>query len=333
MSEGSKETASAVVSEFLRREDVWLAVVIVLAVLFVLGLVFGLVPLFFGPGDSRDRMEIYYKSALIGGALVTFATVMWRGLIASRQADQQREQLGKIQTQIKQSEEDNLANLLQTGADMVSEADKDATVAAGIATLTSVAKGANESFAIAAMDVLAFYVESISQEGHLQPNTSAAIDALASTFRETGRSSNRSIVCPGNKATGEVFWMPIIGASAVLYIGGQLVEKELTRTNLARRVDFVEVELNNCTKIVVSDNYNQCNFVSCAIDGFFGEKAIGNEYHGCNFSGTVFEDDIPPNVHGGLNYYFLDDPPVIQIGDDPNHRETATKIPSWLRGM
>lgn len=175
-----------------------------------------------------EKLESAWRIMVIAGGLLTLLTVVWRGLIATRQADQQREQLEKIQRQIEQTDENNLAGLLQRGAESIADSDQESHASAGIAILQSIATARNDRFATPALDLLATFVERQSGNGHTDSIVMSAISAMNRAHDDAGRYASRSMRCRAEFDADEIdiadrlaaAWMPIRGVLWLYYEGG-----------------------------------------------------------------------------------------------------------------
>ncbi len=162
-----------------RRADDWLTFAIVLGIFSAVGITFFL----FWALDASEqiratRTDTVYKVALLCAAAVTFCTVVWRGLISARQANYQQKQIDNLARQIAATEENNLAGLLQKGAELLGQTDNRAHVGAGIATLQSLITAENPKFTREAMELLADHLDEKYQHTNSGPLFRSIIQAL-----------------------------------------------------------------------------------------------------------------------------------------------------------
>nr|WP_295465243.1 hypothetical protein [Mesorhizobium sp.] len=270
--------------------------------------------------DVADEQHRYYRGQILAGvvafclALVTFATVVWRGAISSRQADTQQRQIEKLSEQIAAANESNLADLLQRGAELVAETTKPAHVAAGISILQSVALNDIGTFATEAMDLLADFA-TLEFSTHQEATVSFASAAQALMLgAQRGRSSGRVVTLDlGNTSRWQ---MPLKGVRRVIYVGGiasgRFFENSVSgETN----VRFNSTRLYDC-RVFVDNRFDGCGFVSCDILGAKGKVLFPNTYSRCNFSGARFEtaEDFDQMQLEEGNWFDPEKPPTCAVG-------------------
>jgi len=110
-------------------------------------------------------------------AIVTFFTIGWRGKVQEDQAIEQRRAN-------ESTDENNLANLLQKGAELLGDKDE-SKVAAGIACLEAVVTAKNRRFGTQAMNLLAKYIELHHPINHRQHLCAVAIAAIEEGYRNS----------------------------------------------------------------------------------------------------------------------------------------------------
>lgn len=303
--------------KWLRRDDVWFKAAVGTAIIVFFAVLAGaLVSLFGSAGDERARnIDIVYKLGLIGAGLITFCTVAWRGLLATQQVDAQRQQIEKLAAQISATEENNLARLLQKGAELIGESENGAHVAAGIATLQAVATASNGKFATEAMDLLVDYLEANYVFGMRDKLQNAAFAALKAGARSE-RSASRSVKFNAVEGieTKTPFWRVIRGVRSADYKGG-LVFFEKGLHNEKTRYSFVDATFDRCEVIPSKNSYFlRCDFYKCEIKSTNSRFMSNNTFRDCDFSGALINDaeKFRPLSETG-NYYFVDTPP--QGGD------------------
>ncbi|WP_141700926.1 hypothetical protein [Mesorhizobium sp. SEMIA 3007] len=280
--------------EMLRRDDLWFQIAITVAALVFFSVSIGtLIALFAGSTAAiGDRIDIIYKLGLIGAGVITFCTVVWRGLLATQQVDAQRKQLDRLAQQIAASEESTLADLLQRGAELLAETSKPAHVSAGIAILRSVAVSPKGLFAIEAMNLIADYIQEKWSNTHRSFHFDAAKAALAAGVK-AGRSSDR--VLTFEDSTGKIEWTVFEGVRFLRYRGGTVYGKHLERAN-ASEINFRLIGVTVYGgSIDVTGDFMECHFLGTKIVSMAEMIFGGNTYKKCEFSGATIADmgDFP----------------------------------------
>lgn len=135
-------------------EETWLALAISAALILLILVVLGAIWMFQAFPDVEAmgaRSRVLTPIGAAGLAVVTFCTVVWRGLVTTRQANEQ------IRTN-NQKDEEILAKLLLDGTNCLHE-EKEMRKLAGIAALSAVVKSPNERYAVPAMNILAQFID------------------------------------------------------------------------------------------------------------------------------------------------------------------------------
>lgn len=266
--------------------------------------------------DMKDRVQIVAPFGTIFLALITFCTVAWRGMVTSRQADQQKRQNDA-------NDEVNLAKLLQEGAKMLAESDKNAQILAGIATLDIVIADPQKRLGMQAMDLIADFVQANFDNEVMKQKTDAAMRVLAN-------GESRGIISRNighfRRATGEKlrYWPCIRGFRFITYEGGALRNTAFQR--IAERATFTtlrNVKLVSC-EVTYKFNYVNCIFEDCWITSLHWADLTGHSFRNCDFSsadimGTANHegDYVPVQLNGYSNYYDEGRPPMA-VEDDLN---------------
>ncbi|CAN7429753.1 pentapeptide repeat-containing protein [Rhizobium rhizogenes] len=258
--------------------------------------------------DMKERVEVAAPFATIFLALITFCTVAWRGMVSSRQADQQRRQNDA-------NDEVNLAKLLQEGAKMLAEEARQAQVLAGIATLDIVIADPQKRLGIQAMDLVATYVQDHYGKEPLNVMINAALRVLANgeTRGIISRIDGDFTRDPKNV---HAYWMNIRGFSSINYRGGAM--RGPTYKRVAQRpeeVMFVKVHLENCD-IVQECMYFECTFEGCRFTSIYFGAFSDCIFRDCDFSSARVTSPIGETgkkilakVKGSRNFYYADSPP------------------------
>lgn len=325
-SETTGQARSERLNEFLRSEPFWLAAAFVSGVLVVATTsIAALIALFTLSGSLlSERVDVIYKLALIGVGAVTFCTVVWRGLISTRQADAQlratslqREQIDKLALQIAATEETTLADLLQQGAELIGESSKKPHVAAGIAILQSVLEAPNRKFASQAMNLLADFVQDNYTYGTPDNLIGAAIAALgqgATLDRYSSRRLSFDARSLSVEQSREDEWKMISGVAAVRYLGGVWEGSERSALNAKTKFSFIEVRIESADIDVRKHMFRGCHFERCEIRGISAVVAKRNQFESCDFSGAEIQTGSGfPDLRDQGNHYFAENPPQGRI--------------------
>ncbi|TPN86396.1 hypothetical protein FJ987_09530 [Mesorhizobium sp. CU2] len=293
----------------------WRALAIAAAVITPIACLFFLPWILQADGDDAmlRRVQMAGAAAAIGATLVTFCTVVWRGLISTQQARLQRLQIDKLSDQIAATERNNLASLLQKGAELIAEHEKPAKVAAGIASLRAVGEGADDKFAIQAMDILADYL--VGREEEIFGNQTlaiAAINALALIWQQTGRLSNR-VLNLSYEGLVEHFHL-VVGVKEVAYREGDFFGVELVAPEVKGKtfVRFEQCTLEESAVDLRLGRFEQVAFRDCVVAGF---NARGRRqhvhFHDCDFSKCEVQNaEVFPDLRQYGCYYLDKWPPI-----------------------
>jgi len=253
-------------------------------------------------------------------AIVTFFTIGWRGKVQEDQAVEQRRANDS-------TDENNLATLLQKGAELIVNDEKRVEVA-GVACLEAVVTAANQRFAAQGMALLA---------GHLAKKYSAKQNSyVPAAIRQAlelgflhGNTTRGTVTLKGESAATK--WYGVSGVAHVTFedaiFGGDLSDIYRCNTKCKfRRVTFRSEVIQNGGAV-----YRNCRFEGCSITGF-DLAAIGyNEFLDCDFSNCQFtysEDERPDllPLQGRGNYYWRDKAPVILFNSLEIDWETKLEV-------
>ena len=256
----------------------------------------------FSRDDAREFVATLspFGAALI--AAVTFLTVVWRGTVAANLADEQRKQN-------RAADDANYAKLLQEGARLLADEEKQSQVLAGIATLAIVANDPARRFCTEAMDVLADYLSAAySKSINLRP-VQATIAALTRAARNGGVSTV-SIHFEAPEDDWE--WLSVEGLAFASFTGGQFTGEEIN-TSVG---GYFKGVIFKVSKIAEGPHYAGCEFLACQIQGVNELQAEQNDYSGCDFSGATIRltyqhsDAWLGRLAKRANFYRVDKPPI-----------------------
>lgn len=305
-------------SEAWERESTWLSAAIAGGVFLAVGVGATLLWVFGIPDDTSRliRVQTAAPFGVVAIAAVTFFTVVWRGLISARQADTGIDQLQGLRKQIALTEENNLAALLQKGAELISD-DNLAKVSAGLATLEAVAAAESPKFVGAAMRLLVDYVHKHGERSHLPPLVTQAIIALRTAHEKNGHIANEELYFTGDsEADEDVYssqWMIVRGVSGVTYRNGDFKFEMFGQEERFDRLFFNHVDFYMCTIDDISSlDSHKCTFERCIIRGADSEDLLRHKFVRCDFTdATISGFDGVPDLRKGENYYVLPHPPKL----------------------
>lgn len=277
--------------------------------------------------DAADDQAMLYRVQIVGAgvavglAFVTFCTVVWRGLISTEQARLQRVQIDKLTEQIAATEESNLADLLQRGAELLAEAGKPAHVAAGIAILRSVSAGKTGLFAVEAMNLLADYCQDEFKRNRRSVLFESALDALKSGNR-AGRCSDRRVGfrIRRDEAIGRL----ISGVRGATYDGGEAApwdSVDLMNAD-AKVYQFQNAKISFFKAVDIDRRFTKCTFIRCTVKSIDDQFIYDNGFRACDFSGTLVESPSEAFAYTTLdegNWFEPATPPIATTGGVADH--------------
>ena len=240
-------------------------------------------------------------------ALVTYCTVNWRGKITTRQAD-------LAARQIALAERESRAKLLQEGAKLLAEREKDAHVSAGIATLAILVSGDDEPLAVQAMNLIADYVQREMRRTHEHSQKNEAFAALKAGA-VLGRRADRLVFFECSEQDKDPYpWSLLSGVRHVSYSGGVIFEQSALGTPFpSKGVVFRNVTLVGFRDVQVSANTRRCTFRRCTIAEvstvYEGVGPAQPKFSQCDFSGAIIADDFPLEILKNTNCTFEPDRP------------------------
>jgi hypothetical protein len=301
------EKKSGTALEPFQKEENWLAISITLAIIAAVLGGFGLLWIFdLGPIEKiDDRIKV---ATLVGTgllALITYSTVVWRGLVGARQADQQKDE--------------NTAKLLLEGAKLLSES-KIHQISAGTATLTVVLRSQNDTLQKAAMDVLAdFIIE--HWDDNLKTQAISGVNRAMLLGKSSGFTAMRRLDVKSLRpsASDHVFhgFKEVRYSASDFYIGFD--ELGLTDENiLLRNCEISDVTVDCRRQTISSSNLYNCKFRTVNF-----MLINNNKFFDCDFSDAQMNDDFFGNLLPSLNFqrtqagcfYFEGSPPLGKGSD------------------
>lgn len=320
-----------------RRAEDWLTFAIVLGIFSAIGIAFFLIWAFDSDEELRViRTDIVYKIALLCAAVVTFCTVVWRGLISARQANYQQKQIDNLSRQIVAAEENNLAGLLQKGAELLGQVDNRAHVAAGIATLQSLITAENTKFAREAMELLADHIDEKYQSNNNGPLFRSIVQALEAGAAR-GILAARAVDFVHNENTNGR-WIVFRGVEKISYVGGIIENYDDSHAlQMGIKIECDNVSIRNSEILRADSRFKKCSFISSRIDDMAFENDAVAQFGNCDFSGATVTGSILASVRFLGCYYSRHNPPafpsdwmeklaVREDQDDPANDEDELEV-------
>lgn len=240
-------------------------------------------------------------------AVVTFFTVVWRGLMTARQVDYQGEQIRQLIRQNDAKDGENLAKLLLDGAKLAVD-DNEIQALAGLAAINAVIRSRNELYASQAMDLVADLAERASNQINKNKLFNYAADILK-IGALNGLISSRSIIIDRNGIDyidKVIFGVPHVTYKNCVLSGTDLHDAEGGKT------------LENCTIIdsVIDERitfYGRNKFESCEIRFITYPVIDRNVFQDCNFSNCLIPEfsniELIAKFKSGGNFYMVGSKP------------------------
>lgn len=264
-------------------------------------------------------------------AAVTFCTVAWRGLVGSRQADQQRRQN-------EATDDANFAKLLQEGAKLLAD-EKAPNQLAGIASLNVLLTEPKGRFANEAIDVLAEAFKSLYREvtDHLSlqdvvnQSLHSSLVTLLSRESRIGRFSSVDLSIHSNATGGvDLFWPRIAGMRFLSITGGAIAQPGEMLEGLNKRVFYTGVRFVG-SKRKIGFDYVACTFESCEILELqtVDFDAGYHKFFKCDFSGCRYDSHgtfVVDNMTYNDCWFDIENAPISSDGDLTLHLQPRIRI-------
>ncbi|MBS9720055.1 hypothetical protein JYU29_05050 [Tianweitania sp. BSSL-BM11] len=260
--------------------------------------------------DFQQR-ALYVQSVAPFGALaiaaVTFCTVIWRGFISVRQADTGLDQLDQLRHQIAVTQENNLASLLQNGAELLSD-DNEPKIRAGYLTLQTLAESGSDKYHLPVRNLLVSYVQR-----NASVRDPELIRDIVKTQNEIFANAPDRVLAFAHINYGLKRFSGFLDGIVNLSIKEAVISLEEIRQKSGLNRTFVECRFEFCTidarlMSFVNCEFNHCNFLSLT-----NYAVLSSKFSNCEFSGTAilgapkrgFRD-----IRADLNFYDPSNPPV-----------------------
>lgn len=251
--------------------------------------------------DDLWKVQLFTPFGVALFAVVTYCTANWRGKITTRQAD-------LAASQLHLSERESKAKLLQEGAKLVGEIEKQSHVSAGISTLAVLVMGDDEEFAIQAMNLIADLVQREMGSTHEHTYQEEAFRALK-RGASIGRYSDRGIRFKA--VNSKIRWKLLHGVKNVTYVGGCFLGLDWKFGLADEKHNFRNVKFEACENVIFSAEFDTCKFNECHITRIRDfwtsrEFEVYHEFIDCDFSNALFDDAETLRWIRGQNNYFVE---------------------------
>lgn len=261
------------------------------------------------PETAHEMVTVLVPFGTIILALITFFTVVWRGLLTDQQVKEQRRQNDA-------KDDEMLAKLLVDGAGLLGE-ENEAKQIAGVSALHTVATAPSGRYASNAMDILLAYWEKNYRPDGVTRAVRNAYAALAQAA-QMGRRANTGInLIEDTKTPNSFKWIAPPGAQFVHVKGGWFDKASFEGLDRKTNWTFAFVRFEEC--IIGSSNWSfyNCMFMGCAFSIPPLHIMAANHFGACNFSGAIIDaSELEAYIHenGSLkeanNFFYEDNPPV-----------------------
>ncbi|WP_313591796.1 hypothetical protein [Agrobacterium cavarae] len=294
-------------------EKDWYVFAICLAIGAVIAAFFAALWVFGGTSvhEMKQRIDVVTPFGAIYLALMTFCTVAWRGMVTSRQADQQKRQNDA-------NDEANYSKLLQEAAKLIAEKKKIPQVVAGISTLEILLTEPQKRFAVEAMDLLAdLLIDNHGKQEVGSVNRATLRALLVGENKDVWSRTIAKFEKPVATNNYEHPWPRIAGMRSLALVGGTFWPRTYRHmeTNLRQ---LHQVRLHTCD-IVKKVSFYQCVFDHCNIRNISDFDFLTSTFKDCDFSGCKIETHgaiaRDADMKQGRNYYMTDNPPRDDAGN------------------
>jgi hypothetical protein len=290
-------------------EKQWYTLAIVAVIFTCISAVFAIFLVLSEPDIDRQAkiVAVMAPFGTIPIAIITFCTVAWRGMVTSRQADQQRLQADQQRRQNDATDDANYAKLLQEGAKLLAD-DKTTNQMAGVASLSILLNEPKARYRLEAIDVLAETVKAMFKHDvdaaqAREIGASSLFTAINSQLRKQANEGVFSTVSITLKEKADidpkirVTWPPVSGFAQCIIERGKITKNaDFIAAN--KTVSFSGAIITQQKIDIAKDNYSFCIFDRCKILYLddFNVDVLENKFVDCDFSNCSFEDDVTPDL-------------------------------------
>lgn len=288
---------------------------------------------FAGPSSEMTiRAQAFAPFGVAIGAIVTFFTIAWRGVLnttqlayQAAQLEHQAEQLAQARRQNDSKDEENLAKLLMDGTKLLGD-EKESHVLAGVAALQAVVTSARPTFAPHAMDILADLVQATHADSTKRKVFKAAKDAINSGAIK-GHKAQRSLRLDFSNLEFSD-GVAINGVNFIRYFGATFYREQFERFTNVAAVRFENCRFEECVLPASMTFSRGCTFDGCAVTKFTTTMVKLNTFEDCDFSGATYSgspwrpsrstsrEHPLVKLKGGRNIYRAEEPIQSQVTVD-----------------
>lgn len=281
--------------------------------------------------EQGQRVAVIAPFGAIPFAVITFCTVAWRGMVTSRQADQQRLQADQQRRQNDATDDANYAKLLQEGAKLLAD-DKTTNQMAGVASLSILLNEPKARYRLEAIDVLAETVKSMFKDalsyGQVREIRSRSL--FTSIYSQLSKQAKNEIFSAVSMNLREkenlednmkVEWTPVAGFASLTVEGGRTSRTE-DFISVNKRVFFSTTKISRDEIRIQKASYWACNFDKCKILSLddFNVSFFDNDFVDCEFSNCILDSDVTPELFRRKNFirpwYDVERPPISRLYND-----------------
>ncbi|WP_197283971.1 hypothetical protein [Shinella sp. SUS2] len=249
------------------------------------------------PSEMVQRAQAFAPFGLVLGAIVTFLTVGWRGVIAAEQLELQRQQITQFTRQNDAKDKEVLAKLVQDGAKLLEKNAGTAENLAGVASLETLLENKETAFHQTAMSLIGdFYIREWATE-------TLAIDAAREALMrgaDQGLVAKKSVKFDAEPLVRPVVWPAVRGFKEQTYLGGTMYPQSFAEVSRGL-VAIHRAIVIGCSIRAEGSYFEGCSFFTCHFERV-GSSMLGCEFDNCNFPGTVFD-----GKHAALLQLLVDD--------------------------
>ncbi|MGV2128106.1 hypothetical protein ACQZ4Q_01425 [Agrobacterium vitis] len=303
-------------------EETWQGATIASAVI-ALTIVFIYAFYTFSAASAEDMVRRSQAFTPFGATLiatVTFCAAMWRGMVTTRQANEQRRQNDA-------NEEVNYGKVLQEGAKLIGQTDNEAHMLAGVASIETLLLDPKKRFSGIAMDLLANFVAQNYKNGSVNAVYTTAISAL----NRGSKNELKSAVAINFKTSDKIrAWQYVPGLSSCSFRGGTIFKRDFANVQEHYTPRFFGTHIESA-EIEGRGSYEKCTFSHCTIKKITSFEAERNDFIECDFSGAEliyydgFHDQFQFTPESRGNFYEFNRKPTMDGGTGiPTSLESVT---------
>jgi len=298
-----------------QNPNFWFSVAIVALVFTIIYFIVSFCWVFLSDGDAtemKDRAQAITPFGVAVGALVTFFTVIWRGLLTAQQAAEQKRQNDS-------KDEEVLAKLLMDGTSKIQDRTKGAEVLAGLAALRAVVTSKAARYAEPAMEILCAFVQDAFSEKNRLDYWFFAVSAVNAGASHGHKTVLRIKLDAEDKR--DFKWPAINGCAYVHYEGGTIESLEYNKITSRRDVFFTDVDVVAC-RLSRTKQFDSCRFRGCSFDSIGPHSVLAHELDRCELTGTQISPGVSDSaeclerLRRGKNWFKPSNPPTDISGFD-----------------